>query len=80
MKKPTKCTTPKRDRETYSLTARDLKNLLNLVNEAHDILAYYVNMPENKTGVLDTARVDELQQLADAIDDLKTTIYDVEWK
>lgn len=79
-KKPTKCTTPKRDRYEYSLTSRDLKNLLSLVNEANEILSYYVNMPENKTGELGTTRCDELEKLSEAIDELKDTIDNVNWR
>lgn len=79
MKKPAKCVTPKRDREQYSLNARDLRNLLALVKEANDILSYYINMPENTTGVLVTKRVDELEDLSEQIEDLKNTIYEIEW-
>lgn len=79
MKKPAKCTTPKRDREMYSLTARDLKNLLGLVKEANDILEYYINMPENETGELMTSRTDELEALCNAVDDLKITLDEVVW-
>ena len=79
MKKPTKCITPKRDREFYSLTAKDFRNLIALVKEANDILSYYVNMPENETGELATTRVDELEELCEAVEDLKVTLYDVTW-
>lgn len=79
MKKPAKCITPKRDREEYNLTARDMHNLINLVKEANDILAYYINMPENKTGELATTRTDDLQTLYEQIEDLKTTIDWVTW-
>lgn len=79
-KKPAKCITPKRDRMEYALTARDLKNLLSLVNEANAILSYYVNMPENKTGELGTTRCDELEVLSQSIEDLKDTIDNVNWR
>ncbi len=80
MKKPGKCRVPKRDRYEYSLTAQDLKNLLSLVAEANSILSYYVNMPENKTGELATTRCDELEALSAAIDELKDTVDNVQWK
>jgi hypothetical protein len=79
MKKPAKCTTPKRDRETYSLNARDFRNLTALVKEANDILSYYVNMPENETGDLETSRVDDLENLIQAVEELKFTLEDVIW-
>lgn len=80
MKKPTKCITPKRDREQYNLTARDMRNLINLVKEANSILAYYVNMPENTTGELATKRVDDLTDLAEQVEDLQTTIGYIMWE
>lgn len=79
MKKPAKCITPKRDREEYNLTSRDMRNLINLVKEANAILAYYINMPENKTGELATTRTDELKVLSEQIEDLKNTIDYVTW-
>jgi len=77
MKKPAKCTTPKRGREMYSLTARDLHNLAKLVKEANDILAYYINMPENQTGELMTSRTDELEDLCHDVTDLLVTLEEV---
>ena len=79
-RKPAKCTTPKRDRYEYALNAQDLKNLLSLVNEANGILSYYVNMPENKSGELATTRCDDLEKLSEAIDELKDTIDNVNWR
>ncbi len=79
MEKPTKCTTPKRYREEYNLNARDMRNLIKLVNEANLILAYYINMPENRTGELATTRVDELETLSEMIEGLKDTIDEVKW-
>ena len=79
MKKPAKCITPKRNREVYNLTARDLRNLINLVKEANDILAFYVNMPENRTGELATTRTDELEKLSEQVDELKVNISWVTW-
>lgn len=79
MKKPAKCITPKTDRHEYKLTARDLNNLIKLVKEANDILSYYSNMPENKTGELETAQCDKLQELVDQVEDLATTLNYVTW-
>lgn len=79
IKKPAKCITPKRDREQYSLNARDLRNLLALVKEANGILSYYINMPENTTGDLVTKRVDELEELNEQIEDLQNTINEIMW-
>ena len=79
-KKPAKCVTPKRDRYEYTLNARDMKNLFSLVDEANSILSYYVNMPENKTGELAATRCDDLEKLAAAIDELKDTIDNVNWR
>ena len=79
MKKPAKCTTPKRDRDEYRLTARDMKHLKALVAEANDILAYYVNMPENRTGELATTRTDDLEELVDMVRDLAATVDNVTW-
>ena len=79
MKKPIKCTTPKRDKEVYSLNARDFRNLTALVKEANDILVYYVNMTENETGELATSRTDDLMNLVQAVEDLKVTLDGVIW-
>ena len=79
MKKPAKCITPKRDREQYSLNARDLRNLLALVKEANDILSYYINMPENTTGDLVTKRVEDIENLSEQIEDLQNTVNEIMW-
>lgn len=77
MKKPIQCKTPSRNQMAYKLTASDIRNITKLVNEANSILAYYINMPENKTGELfadDGSRFDTLCQ---AVEDLKTTLDDI---
>ena len=79
MKKPSKCVTPKRDRDNYRLTAHDMRSLVALVNEANDILAYYINMPENRTGELTTVQTDMLEELSAQVEELKTTIDEVVW-
>ena len=80
MKKPTKCTTPNRDRETYTLTAKDIRSLTLLVKEANDILSYYVNMPENKTGELEANHTEKMDALYEAVEDLKTTLDEITLK
>lgn len=77
MLKPKRCVTPKRDRETYNLNARDIRNLKKLVDEARAILDYYINMPENLTGELQSTRDDDLEALQEAIAELHCTIDDV---
>lgn len=77
MKKPIQCKTPARNQMAYRLTATDLRSITKLVKEADSILAYYINMPENKSGELyaeDGSRFDELYQ---AVEDLMTTINDI---
>lgn len=80
MKKPAKCVTPKRDRYEYTLNARDLRNLMALVQEAYDILTYYIVMPENKTGELAITRADDFEELSHRVDGLKILIDDVNWR
>lgn len=80
LKKPAKCTTPKHDRESYRLTASDMRNLNKLIEEANEILSYYINMPENITGELSTLRFDEMTELCEAVEDLKTTLDEIVWK
>lgn len=78
MKKPIQCTTPSRNQVAYRLTATDFRNLTKLVNEANNILAYYINMPENKTGELRTDQTDKHGALLEAVEDLKTTLLEVD--
>ena len=79
MKKPTKCITPKKGREQYRLTARDMRNLIALVKEANNILSFYINMPENQTGELETGCCLMLEELSEQIDDLRNTVDNVIW-
>lgn len=74
MKKPTKCTTPKRDREVYKLTAKDIHNLTNLISEASQILTYYTIMPENRTGELEANDSVIFDHLYEAAEDLLNTL------
>lgn len=77
LKKPTKCKTPARDVMFYKLTAADVNNLTNLVKEANAMLAYYVNMPENKTGELYASDGARFDLLCEEIADLQATVNDI---
>lgn len=77
MKKPIQCKTPSRNQQAYKLTATDIRNLTKLVNEANNILAYYINMPENKTGELVAADGSKFDALYEAVNDLQTTLGDI---
>lgn len=77
MKKPAKCITPKKDGESYKLTATDIRNLTSLVKEANNILSYYINMPENKTGELEATDSEKFDTLYHAVDDLLITLGDI---
>ena len=77
MKKPIQCKTPSRNQMAYRLTATDIRNITKLINEANNILAYYINMPENKTGELYAEDGSRFDTLCQAIEDLKTTIDDI---
>lgn len=77
MQKPTKCITPKRDRETYTLTKKDICNLTKLISEANQILAYYSLMPENKTGELEAHDTITFDNLYENVEDLLTTLGEI---
>ena len=77
MKKPAKCKTPARDAMAYKLTAADINNLTKLVREANAILAYYVNMPENRTGELYAADGARFDLLCEVVEDLKVSVGDI---
>ena len=77
MKKPIQCKTPNRNQQAYRLTASDIRNITKLINEANSILAYYINMPENKTGELYAEDGSRFDALCEAVEDLKTTIEDI---
>lgn len=77
MKKPIQCKTPTRNQQAYKLTATDLRSLTKLINEANSILAYYINMPENKTGELYADDGSRFDTLYEAVEDLKTSLDDI---
>lgn len=77
MKKPAKCKTPARDAMAYKLTAADINNLTKLVKEANAILAYYVNMPENRTGELYASDGARFDLLCEVVEDLKVSVGDI---
>ena len=78
-RKPAKCKVPKRDRDIYILNKRDLNNLKNILQEACDIVTYYANMPENRTGELGALSTELLEQVQDLAHDFKVLIEDVEY-
>ena len=77
MKKPSKCITPKRDRDAYKLTASDLRKLNALLKEANDMLSYYINMPENRTGDLECTHCDGYESLCETTEDLWHTLINI---
>lgn len=77
MKKPAKCITPKRDRDAYKLTATDLRKLNALVKEANDMLSYYINMPENHTGDLESPHCESYESLCENTEDLLHTLINI---
>lgn len=77
MKKPIQCKTPARNQMAYKLTTTDIRNITKLVNEANNILAYYINMPENKTGELFADDGSRFDSLCEAVEDLRTTLGDI---
>lgn len=77
MKKPIQCKTPTRNQQAYRLTATDIRNITKLVSEANNILAYYINMPENKTGELFANDGSAFDTLCEAVEDLKITLDDI---
>ncbi len=77
MKKPTKCTTPKRDQESYRLTTKDIHNLTNLISEANQILYYYIMMPENRTAELEARDSVIFDNLYESVENLLTTLGDI---
>lgn len=67
----------KSNQQAYKLTATDIRNITKLVNEANNILAYYINMPENKTGELFADDGSRFDALCEAVEDLKVTLDDI---
>ena len=77
MKKPIQCKTPSRNQMAYKLTATDIRNLTKLINEADCILAYYINMPENKTGELFAEDCTSFNDLCEMVEGLKDTLDEI---
>ena len=50
---PKGCKTPKRDRDEYHLTRTDLETMNKAAASIWDMLVYYCNMPENRTGEIE---------------------------
>lgn len=81
MNKPKYCKTPARDSESYVLTATDIKNMTNLSGQIRDMLYYYSNMPENRTGELHYKHknMESFDKLYSLIDDINTMLLDITW-
>lgn len=79
MKAPTGCKTPKRDRDEYALTKADITFMLNHAIQIENMLIYYNNMAENRTGELEVHgnNSDLLEKLDSVIDNIKLYIGDV---
>lgn len=78
-RKPAGCKTPNRDAYSYTLTASDIKYMKTTLTKIDDMLMYYVNMPENRTGDLTVLgrNFDKLRELADMLDGIKVSIDNV---
>ena len=85
MTAPQGCKTPKKDRESYDLTTADLRFMIAQVDKIDRMLAYYVNMPENRTGELSLKFNSEkgynvFEELCRKVDEVQTTLNDVTWR
>lgn len=80
-KKPRACRTPSRDREEYTLTASDLKAMTQAAETIWDMICYYSNMPENRTGELAIKgqNAERYERLSELLDDIKNEIDWVKW-
>jgi hypothetical protein len=77
MRKPEGCKTPTNDRETYKLTVSDIKYMEKQIIKIWNMISYYSNMPENKTGELETVNTERLMFLIRQIEDVETALNDV---
>lgn len=74
MKKPINCKTPKTDKDFYNLTATDLNTMIKRAQAIWDMLSYYSNMPENKTGVIcisNPHNEEKLDKLCELVEDIQ---------
>lgn len=79
---PKGCVVPKVNRQRYVLTVRDIQTMEKLLRNVFDIISFYSNMPENKTGELavnprNHLIFDGLQHLAE---DVCVALDDVEYR
>lgn len=81
MNKPKYCKTPARDSESYVLTATDIKNMTNLAGQIRDMLYYYSNMPENKTGEIyhRLRNMEKFDELCMIVEDIDTVLMEMCW-
>ena len=80
MKKPNGCKTPTKDREVYNLTASDISFMLKNAKNIWNMIVYYSNMPENKTGEIEmnSARNEQkFDELCETITDIKEALVEV---
>ena len=75
---PKGCKTPKRDRDEYRLTSADLDYMTKAAKEIWDMLVYYCNMPENRTGeiiVEGDKNCEKFENLCGIIEDIKNDLW-----
>ena len=76
MTAPKGCKTPKRDCEEYRLSASDLNTMTKAAKSIWDMLVYYCNMPENRTGEIVVVNNDEkFDALCGIIEDIKNELW-----
>lgn len=78
-KKPDKCRVPDHEAETYCLDEEDMNNLIALMEEANGILDFYHNMPQNLTGILATALIEQHEALIGLVESFRDDLYRVEF-
>lgn len=81
MKTPKGCKTPNRDCEEYALKSADIRFIENAANQIWDMITYYANMPENRTGeiVVKDANAEKLDKLQTLITDIATAIDEIRY-
>lgn len=80
-KAPKGCKTPKRDRYEYRLNSTDLDFMVSHAEMIWNMLCYYSNMPENRTGTIyiEGDRVSaKFDRLCELIEDIKNDLWSME--
>ena len=78
---PAGCRRPARDRDEYALTARDLEFMAAQAGKIWNMITFYANMPENRTGELTISgsKADAaMEKLAGLLDDIRAALDDVD--